>query len=38
MLQQLKCFWTWPFGHVWVRRPNQGVNTPDRCFICGKDA
>lgn len=38
MLEQLRCFWTWPFGHVWTKRWAGETLVRDRCFICGKDA
>ena len=31
--RQLRCFWTWPWGHIW----KAGETSYDRiCAICGK--
>jgi hypothetical protein len=32
--RERRCFWTWPFGHVYTRRDNPGE--PSRCAVCGK--
>lgn len=30
---EIKCFWTYPFGHVW---PKVCINDA-KCLVCGKE-
>jgi hypothetical protein len=40
-IKQMRCFWTWPFGHVWISAP--GANAIPRlgpletCAYCPAD-
>lgn len=32
-----KCFWTWPFGHIWAESQHgNSYNGYRDCVICGK--
>jgi hypothetical protein len=33
-LEYLKCFWTWPWGHVWEKTRFSWV---EKCSVCGKE-
>lgn len=34
-ISSLKCFWTYPFGHIWHR--TEKMSSYDRiCYICGE--
>jgi hypothetical protein len=31
-----RCYWTWPWGHVWTTRPDaEGMGTHRACEVCG---
>jgi hypothetical protein len=31
-----RCYWTWPWGHVWVIRPDaEGLGNHRACTVCG---
>lgn len=48
--RELRCFWTWPFGHIWEGRYRQveyangdqkvdaGFIEFTHCVVCGKEA
>ena len=31
-----KCFWTWPWGHVWKKGGCYPGGEDDYCSVCGK--
>jgi len=34
--RQWRCFWTWPWGHVWHYEDRVGLILYFKCRACGK--
>lgn len=32
-----RCFWTWPFGHIWGRHPSKS-SYDRKCVVCHKSS
>jgi len=37
-ISSLKCFWTWPFGHIWGDNLCTGSSFDRQCVICYKES
>lgn len=37
IMESLKCFWTYPFGHIWCKTKEMSASTRF-CILCGSES